>query len=115
MLGQIQAGKLRAIAVASPKRSPHLPELPTIAEAGVKGVEADAWLGIFAPAAVPTPALARYRALVLEAMKKDSVRETFFKQGMAPNVKNDKEFAAFLQEDIKRWADVIKTANVKAE
>ncbi|MBS4045445.1 MAG: tripartite tricarboxylate transporter substrate binding protein [Alphaproteobacteria bacterium] len=115
VLGQIQAGKLRAIAVASPKRSPHLPELPTIAEAGVKGVEADAWLGIFAPAAVPEAALARYRALVLDAMKKDAVRETFFKQGMAPNVKNHTEFAAFLQDDIKRWAEVIKTANVKAE
>ncbi len=48
-------------------------------------------------------------------MKKDAVRETFFKQGMAPNVKSDKEFAAFLEQDIKRWAEVIKTANVKAE
>ncbi len=101
--------------MASPNRSPHLPELPTVTQAGVAGVEADAWLGIFAPAAVPAAGLARYRALVLDVMKKDSVRETFFKQGMAPNVKNDKEFAAFLEQDIKRWAEVIKTANVKAE
>lgn len=115
VLSQIQAGKIRALAVASPKRSPHLPELPTIAEAGVKGVEADAWLGMFAPAGVPEAGLARYRQLVLDAMKKDSVRATFFQQGMAVNVKNDKEFAAFLQEDIKRWADVIKIADVKPE
>jgi tripartite-type tricarboxylate transporter receptor subunit TctC len=115
VLGQIQAGKLRAIAVASPKRSPHLPELPTIAEAGVKGVEADAWLGFFAPAGVPEAGLKRYRELVLDVMKSEEVRATFFKQGMAPNVKNDKDFAAFLQDDIKRWADVIKTADVKPE
>lgn len=115
VLAQIQSGKLRAIAVASPKRSPHLPELPTVNEAGVKGVEADAWLGFFAPAGVPEAGLARYRQLVLDVMKSEEVRNTFFKQGMAPNVKNDKEFAAFLQDDIKRWADVIKTADVKPE
>ncbi|WP_341895008.1 tripartite tricarboxylate transporter substrate binding protein [Ferrovibrio terrae] len=115
VLTQIQAGKLRAIAVASPKRSPHLPELPTVNEAGVKGVEADAWLGILAPAGVPDAALARYRQLILDVMKKDSVRETFFKQGMAVNVKTDKAFAAFLQDDIKRWAEVIKIADVKPE
>lgn len=115
VLAAVQAGKLRAIAVASPKRSPHLPDLPTVNEAGVKGVEADAWLGFFAPAAVPPAALARYRSLILAAMGKDSVRETFTKQGMAVNVREGAAFAAFLQEDIKRWADVIKTANVKPE
>lgn len=115
VLTQIQAGKLRAIAVASPKRSPHLPELPTVNEAGVKGVEADAWLGILAPTGVPDAALARYRQLILDVMKKDSVRETFFKQGMAVNVKTDQAFAAFLQDDIKRWAEVIKIADVKPE
>jgi tripartite-type tricarboxylate transporter receptor subunit TctC len=115
VLGQLQAGKLRAIAVASPKRSPHLPDLPTVAEAGVKGVEADAWLGIFAPAGMPEAGLARYRALVLKVMQSAEVRGTFMKQGMAVNVRDDKAFAAFLQDDIKRWAEVIKTANVKAE
>lgn len=115
VLAQVQAGKLRAIAVASPNRSPHLPNLPTVAEAGVKGVEADAWLGMFAPVAVPEAALARYRQLVLDVMKKDAVRETFLKQGMVVNVRDAKAFAAFLQDDIKRWAEVIKTANVKAE
>jgi tripartite-type tricarboxylate transporter receptor subunit TctC len=115
VLAQIQAGKLRAIAVASPNRSPHLPELPTVNQAGVQGVEADAWLGIFAPAGMPEAALTRYRQLVLEAMKKDSVRATFMSQGMAVNVKDAKAFAAFLQDDIKRWAEVIKIADVKPE
>lgn len=115
VLAQVQAGKLRAIAVASPNRSPHLPDLPTIAQGGVAGVEADAWLAIFAPINTPAPALARYRSLVLAAMKKDSVRETFTKQGMAVNVRDADNFAKFLQEDIKRWAEVIRIANVKVE
>jgi tripartite-type tricarboxylate transporter receptor subunit TctC len=115
VLGQVQGGKLRALAVASPNRSPHLPELPTVAQGGVAGVEADAWLGMFAPAAVPAPLLERYRQLVLDVMKKDEVRATFMQQGMAVNVRDAKAFAAFLQEDIKRWAEVIKTADVKPE
>lgn len=115
VLGQVQTAKLRAIAVASPNRSPHLPELPTIAQGGVASVEADAWLAIFAPAATPAAALARYRGLVLEAMKKESVRETFTKQGMTVNVRDADNFAKFQQEDIKRWAEVIRVANVKAE
>lgn len=115
VLTQVQAGKLRALAVASPNRAPQLPELPTVKEAGVAGVEADAWLGILAPIGVPGPLLDRYRQLVLEVMKKDEVRQTFINQGMAVNVRDAKAFAAFLQEDIKRWAEVIKTANVKAE
>ncbi len=112
VLAQVQAGKLRAIAVASPNRSPHLPDLPTLAQAGVPGVEADAWLGFFAPAATPPAALARYRQLVTEAMKKDSVRATVTQQGMAVDVKEAGPFAVFLQQDIARWADVIRSARV---
>lgn len=115
VLAQVQTGKLRAIAVASPNRSPQLPDLPTVNEAGVKGVEGDAWLGIFAPAKVPAAVLEQHRKLVLDVMKKDSVRETFLKQGMAVNVRDGKASAVFLQKDIKRWAEVIKAANVKAE
>ena len=115
VLAQVQAGKLRAIAVASPNRSPHLPDLPTIAQGGVAGVEADAWLAIFAPIKTPAPAVARYRELVLKVMQQQSVRDTFTKQGMTVNVRDAANFAKFLDEDIKRWAEVIRVANVKAE
>jgi len=115
VLAQVQAGKLRAIAVASPNRSPHLPDLPTLAQAGVPGVEADAWLGFFAPAATPPAALARYRQLVVEAMKKDSVRATVSQQGMAVDIKEAAAFATFLQQDIARWSEVIRSARVTME
>jgi tripartite-type tricarboxylate transporter receptor subunit TctC len=115
VLQQIQSGKLRAIAVASPNRSPYLPELPTLAEAGVRGVEADAWLAVFAPAGVPAPALARLREATLEAMKQPAVRETLTRSGMTPNARDGAAFAGFVREDVARWAEVVRVANVKAE
>jgi tripartite-type tricarboxylate transporter receptor subunit TctC len=115
VLQQIQSGKLRAIAVASPNRSPYLPEVPTLAEAGVRGVEADAWLAMFAPAGVPAPALARLREATLEAMKQPAVRETRTKSGMTPNARDGVAFAGFVREDVARWAEVVRVANVKAE
>jgi tripartite-type tricarboxylate transporter receptor subunit TctC len=115
VLNQVQAGRLRALAVASPNRSPHLPNLPTLAEAGVQGVEADAWLAFFAPAGTPEPALARYRALAQQAMAKDSVKAEAIRLGMAPNPRFGDAFATFLAADIQRWADVVRTANVRAE
>jgi tripartite-type tricarboxylate transporter receptor subunit TctC len=115
VLPQVQAGKLRAIAVASPNRSPYLPELPTLAEAGVRGVEADAWLALFAPVATPAPVLARWREVVLEAMKQEPMRATAQKYGMNPNARDGAAFGAFVKEDVARWAEVVRTANVKAE
>jgi tripartite-type tricarboxylate transporter receptor subunit TctC len=115
VLQQIQSGKLRAIAVASPNRSPYLPEVPTLAEAGVRGVEADAWLAMFAPAGVPVPALARLREATLEAMRQPAVRETLQKSGMTPNARDGAAFAGFIREDVARWAEVVRVANVKSE
>jgi tripartite-type tricarboxylate transporter receptor subunit TctC len=115
VLAQVQSGKLRALAVASPQRSPHLPELPTLAQAGVSGVEADAWLGLFAPAGLPPAALARYGQVLGAAMQKDSVRAVISKAGMAIDVREAPEFAAFLQQDIQRWADVVRTAKVRVD
>jgi tripartite-type tricarboxylate transporter receptor subunit TctC len=115
VLQPIQSGKLRAIAVASPNRSPYLPEVPTLAEAGVRGVEADAWLAMFAPAGTPAPALARLREATLEAMRQPAVRETLTRSGMTPNARDGAAFAGFVREDVARWAEVVRVANVKAE
>lgn len=115
VLAQVQSGKLRAIAVASPNRSPYLPELPTLAQSGVVGVEADAWLALFAPAAVPAGALARLREATLEAMRQPAVRETLTRHGMTPNARDGSAFATFVREDVARWAEVVRVANVKAE
>jgi tripartite-type tricarboxylate transporter receptor subunit TctC len=115
VLSQVQAGRLRALAVASPNRSPHLPDLPTLAQAGVNGVEADAWLAVFAPAGVPEAALARYRQLAAAAMRKPSVQAEAIRLGMAPNPRIGDDFATFLAADVRRWAEVVRAANVTAE
>ena len=115
VLTQVQAGRVRALAVASPNRSPHLPELPTLAQAGVQGVEADAWLAFFAPAGVPDAAIARYRALAAQAMRTESVRAECIRLGMSPNLREGAAFASFLAEDVQRWAEVVRSANVTAE
>ena len=115
VLTQVQSGKLRGLAVASPNRSPHLPDLPTLAEAGVPGVEADAWFALFAPAATPAPALARLRELTLAAMDREAVRARTTEVGMTVHARPAETMASFLREDIARWAEVIRTANVKPE
>jgi tripartite-type tricarboxylate transporter receptor subunit TctC len=115
VLAQVQAGRLRALAVASPNRAPHLPELPTLAEAGVAGVEADAWLALFAPSGTPAPALARLRALAAEAGRRPAVVAEATRLGMAPNMREGAAFVPFLAADVQRWAEVVRVANVKAE
>jgi len=115
VLAQIRDGRLRALAVASPNRSPHLPELPTLAEAGVRGVEADAWTGLFAPAATPAPALDRLRELALAAMAREPVRARIAEVGLTVNVRGAAALTAFLREDIARWAAIIRGADVKPE
>ena len=115
VLAQVGSGRLRALAVASPNRSPHLPALPTLAQAGVPGVEADAWFALFAPAAVPPAALARLREVTLAAMAREPVRARTTEVGMTVNIRPADEMTNFLREDIARWAEVIRTANVKPE
>ncbi|WP_376088250.1 Bug family tripartite tricarboxylate transporter substrate binding protein [Roseomonas sp. CCTCC AB2023176] len=115
VLSQVQAGRLRALAVASPNKSPHLPDLPTLAETGVQGVEADAWFALFAPAATPAPALARLRDLTAAAMSREPVREATTRAGMTVHVRDAATLGRFLDEDIRRWAEVIRTANVRPE
>ena len=115
VLAQVKDGRLRALAVASPNRSPHLPDLPTLAQAGVPGVEADAWFGLFAPAGVPAPALARLRDLALAAMAREPVRLRTTEVGMTVNVRDAEAMGRFLKEDIARWAEVIRVANVKPD
>jgi tripartite-type tricarboxylate transporter receptor subunit TctC len=112
VLGQVQAGDLRALAVASPSTSPQLPALPTLAQAGVPGVEADAWLAIFAPAGIAPAVRERYRDLLAAMLAKPEIRAGIAALGIAPNWREPDAFAEFQREDVKRWAEIIKTANV---
>jgi tripartite-type tricarboxylate transporter receptor subunit TctC len=112
---QIASGSLRALGIASAQRVPALAAVPTFAEAGVPGVEADAWSALFAPAKTPPGVIDRLYRMVAAALSKESVREAMAKQGIPPALKPPAEIAAMLPGEVAKWAAVIKAANVVTE
>jgi tripartite-type tricarboxylate transporter receptor subunit TctC len=111
----IAAGKVRALAVASARRADQLPDTPTFAEAGVAGVEADAWSALFAPAKTPPPVVQRLYASVASALKKESIQTALNKQGLPIALKTPAEMSAMLPAEVEKWAAVIRTAHVTVE
>ena len=111
-LQHIRAGKLTALGVTSPKRSPLLPDVPTIAEAGVPGYSVEGWFGLFAPAAVPKPIIQRLNAEVVKILKDPKVKEQLLAQGAEPVADSPEEFAAFVKREHDRWAKIIQDANI---
>ena len=111
----IAAGKVRALAVASGHRADQLPDIPTFAEAGVAGVEADAWSALFAPAKTPPAVIERLYQSVAAALKKDSIQTALNKQGLPIALKTPAEMSAVLPAEVEKWAAVIRTAHVTVE
>ena len=115
VLGQVQADILRGLAVASPAASPQLRAIPTLAQEGIQGVEADAWIAVFAPAKLPADIRADYAQAIGQIMGRPQIRTAITEQGMLPNWREPKAFAAFQKDDIQRWAGIIRAANVAGE
>jgi tripartite-type tricarboxylate transporter receptor subunit TctC len=115
VLGQIQGGTMRALAIASTIRAPQLPDVPLLAEHGIAGGEADAWIGLWAPAATPPAALQKLSQAVKAALAKPELREAATKLGIVVNVRDPKAFDRFVADEIKKWGEVVKAANVKVE
>ena len=111
----IAAGKVRALAVASLHRAAQLPEVPTFGQAGVAGVEADAWSALFAPAKTPADVIDRLYGAVAAALKKESVQAALDKQGLPIALKSPAEMSAMLPAEVSKWAEVIKVAHVTVE
>jgi tripartite-type tricarboxylate transporter receptor subunit TctC len=109
----IKAGKLRALGVASLKRYPTLPDLPTIAEEGVPGYETTIWLGFFAPAKTPPNVLQKLNKDIQDAVNSAEYKEKLIALDIQPKVSSSQELAAFLKSDLAKWAKVIKDANIK--
>jgi tripartite-type tricarboxylate transporter receptor subunit TctC len=109
---QVAPGKVKILAVSTAKRSPYLPEIPTLKEAGID-VEADAWMGMIAPARTPEAVVAKIRREVVEAIETAAIREKLAAQLMEPIGNTPAEFRARIDGEIARWAPVIKAANVK--
>lgn len=109
---QIESGSVRALGLARAERVPQLASVPTFAESGVPGVEADAWSALFAPARTPPPVIERLYLAIATALSKDAVRAAMAKQGIPAALKTPAEVAAMLPGEVAKWAAVIKASNV---
>ena len=115
VLGQIRAGKLRPLAVSSLKRNPNLPDIPTVDETMVKGFNADAWFGLFAPAGTPPEIIARLNAELQKALADPATAETIVKAGFDITPSSAADLTAFVKTEIVKWAKVVKDSGAKAE
>jgi tripartite-type tricarboxylate transporter receptor subunit TctC len=115
VLGLIEGGEMRALAVASPVRAPRVPEVRTLTEQGITGADADSWLALFAPSGVPAAAAARLSGAVLAALQKPAVAKAVADQGMRMALKTPEQMRGFLAAEIGKWSEVIKVAGVKVE
>ena len=114
-LPHVRAGRLVALAVTSPKRSLLAPELPTLAEAGLPGVDVASWYALVAPAATPKAIVNKLNAAVVNLVASNDYREQLTKQAFEPMSSNPEQFPAFLRVETAKWARVIKSAGVKAD
>ncbi len=110
-----QAGRLRALAVTTPERSPLMPDLPTFREVGIPGVEATAWLGFVVPSAVPAPLVARLNRELVGALREPAVSDKLRASYMTPAPGTQKEFADFMQSELGRWKPIIERAGVSLD
>ena len=114
-LQQINAGKLRAIAVTSEQRSPALPNIPTIAESGLPGFEATSWFGIIAPAGTPPEIIAKLNAELDKWLQSPAGKELLLTQGALPAGGTPEQFAAYIKDETEKWAKVIKLSGAKVD
>ena len=105
---QIASGKLRVLAVATATRAQAMPDLPTVAEAGVPGFKADVWFGVVAPAGTPGEIIAKLNQELVAVMRMPDVEEQLRRQGIEPMTSTPEEFAAFLRSDIRKWGELVR-------
>ena len=109
----IKAGKVRALGTSGVTRSPILPDVPTIAEAGVPGFQATLWVGFMAPAGTPQPIVDKLNAEITKIVSRPDIKAAWQKQGAEPVTMTQPQFKAFMDAQIAKWADVIKANDIK--
>lgn len=115
VLSHVQSGKLRVLAIASDKRSPVLPDVPTMAEAGVPDVVVESWSGILAPAGTPKPVIDKLAAAIIQVAGEKAMSESLAAQGAVPFPGGSAEYAALVRFEAERWGDVIRKAKVSLD
>ena len=113
--GHIKAGKLKGLAVSHAKRNPAIPDVPTLAEAGVKDAESGSWIALLAPAGTPAAAIAKTEADIKEAVSIPEIRERLIAQGAVPQASTPKELQALIDADLKRYGRIIREQGLKAD
>jgi tripartite-type tricarboxylate transporter receptor subunit TctC len=114
VLGQIAAGQVRPLAIASDKRSDLLPNVPTMAESGMPDFNTPLWFGLLAPAGTPRPAIDKLAAAARQAMHTPDAVELLHKQGFVPEDMGPDQFGAFIKSEIARWSGVVQAAGIKS-
>jgi len=114
-LAQMRAGRVKALAVTTAKRSALAPELPTIAESGLPGFDISTWFGVFAPGGTPRDIVERLHAEFVKALADPAVRETMLKLGAEPVGNTPAEFAAYIQSEARKYAEVIKASGARVD
>ena len=115
MTEQAKAGKVKALATTGKQRSEVMPDVPTVSEAGVPGYEATIWLGVMAPKNTPKAIVDKLNEAISQIVGQAEIKQTWGKQGAVPMVMNPAQFDKYLNDDIAKWAHVIKSANIKLD
>ena len=111
----MRSGKLRAIAITTATRSPELPDVPTIAEAGLPGYEAASWFGLFAPADTPAPVLATLSTALAKVLSNPDVQKKISMQGGEVVNETPAQFAAFIKAETTKWGKVVKDSGARID
>jgi tripartite-type tricarboxylate transporter receptor subunit TctC len=115
ILGQVKGGRVRALAVTSATRSPVAPDLPSLEQSGYKGSASELWWGVLAPAGTPQPIVDRLNTEINRIILSAEMKEFFLKEGAEPASMKPAEFEAFIAQEIERWKQVAKAADIKPE
>jgi tripartite-type tricarboxylate transporter receptor subunit TctC len=115
VLPHVKSGRLRALGVGGARRSPALPDTPTISEAGVPGFDVSSFFGVLAPRATPAPIVSKLNAEIVRILSAPEVREKLTAQGAEPETSTPEQFAARIKAELEKWAEVIRKSGVKAD
>ena len=114
-MAQLKSGKVRALAVSSATRFPGAPDIPSAAEAGIPGMEAKLWFGLFAPARTPKPVVAKLNAEIGSILRAPETQDIFLKQGVAAAASTPEELADWVRAELVRWTPIIQNAGIRAD
>ena len=115
LIGHIKSGKLRALAVTSAKRTDDLPNVPTVAESGLKGFEATTWFGLLGPAKLPAEVVLAVNAEVNKALRAEDLRKKLGDQGLDITGGTPEQFAKLMRDDLVKWGKVVKESGARAD